>query len=292
MTSQQDQDYELGPPNGDSEEPADTSAGHAFWRRVGLSKDTEAEPGTESGEADDLADPESAEAKTDTVAEVGANADTDTDADTDADADTDTEAESAELDGDVIVADPDDVIVAEVIEEEPQRPLADDAAEEPVTPAPATAADQAAETAPSEGADTGPIPMTQAADTGLASAGTATDMGQQQVADVGQPDAAEAGPVAGRHASGTELGQEWRDIQAAFVDDPTGAVGMAAEATDAAMSSLVDSLRSRRDGLAAGLGDSSDHRDTEQLRGELRQYRMLCQNLAEIEQRLAQPQSA
>jgi hypothetical protein len=300
VTSQQDQDYELGPPNGDSEEPADTSAGHAFWRRVGLSKDTEAEPGTESGEADDLAEPEGAEAKTDTVAEVGTDAGTDTDADTDADADTDTEAESAELDGDVIVADPDDVIVAdpgdvivaEVIEEEPLQPLADDAAEAPVTPAPATAADQAAESGQSEAADTGPIPMPEAADTGLASAEPATDIGQPQVADTGQPDAAEAGPVAGRHASGAELGQEWRDIQAAFVDDPRGAVGMAAEATDAAMSSLIDSLRSRRDALTAGLGDPSDHRDTEQLRGELRQYRMLCQNLAEIEQRLARPQSA
>lgn len=290
MTSQQDQDYELGPPNGDSEEPADTSAGHAFWRRVGLSKDTEAEPGTQSEEADDVAEADDALATTDAEAEV------DTAADTGTAADTSTAAESADdragLDDDIIVADPDDIIVAEVIDEELRQPVADGAGQAPVATNTDSAAEQAAGTGQSDAADTGPIPVPEVADTGAVSAEPATDIDQPRAADIGQSEAADAGPIAGRHASGTELGQEWRDIQAAFVDDPRGAVGMAAEATDAAMSSLIDSLRSRRDALAAGLGDSSDHRDTEQLRGELRQYRMLCQNLAEIGQRLAQPQSA
>jgi hypothetical protein len=262
VTSQPDQDYELGTPNGDSEEPTETPAGHAFWRRVGLSKDTEAndtdaQPDTQSAEADDLAEPDEAEAMAETEAEA------------DTVKDTGTESESAdepdELDDDVIVAEPDDIVVAEVIDEEPLPPVATDPAETPFVPGQDTASEQTPEPGQPAAAGSGPIAMPQAAD---------------------------EGPMAGRHAAGTELGQEWHDIQAAFVDDPRGAVGMAAEATDAAMSSLIDSLRSRRDALAAGLGDSSDHRDTEQLRGELRQYRMLCQNLAEIEQRLAQPQSS
>jgi hypothetical protein len=89
------------------------------------------------------------------------------------------------------------------------------------------------------------------------------------------------------------LGPQWHDIQATFVDDPKGAVQMAAEATNTALAGLIDSLRARQDTLdgATGRATAGDQ-DTEQLRSELRQYRTLCQNLAEIGQRLADLQPA
>jgi hypothetical protein len=156
-----------------------------------------------------------------------------------------------------------------VIDEEPAKAVdATDPAE-----VPASASDPAA--VPASASDVAEAPADT--DTDLAEVPADTD----PATDFGQP-----------LATATELGQAWRDIQAAFVDDPRGAVGMAAEATDTAMNGLIDRLRSRRDTLSAGLAEASDHRDTEELRGELRRYRTLCQNLAEIEQRLASPQPA
>src|SRR4029077_9521664 len=45
---------------------------------------------------------------------------------------------------------------------------------------------------------------------------------------------------------GADLSQRWRDIQVSFVDDPRGAVRLAAEAADAAVAALVTSLHERQ----------------------------------------------
>lgn len=108
-------------------------------------------------------------------------------------------------------------------------------------------------------------------------------------ADTSRPTSGVTGPAPAGPGAGVGLSQQWRDIQATFVDDPRGAVRLAAETSDAALNSLIASLRSRQNALSAAAGDTGEHRDTEQLRGELRQYRVLCQNLAQIGQRLAQP---
>jgi hypothetical protein len=236
MTAQQDQENVISTPDGSIEETADTQAGHAFWRRAGVSGVAGAGPGGAEVEPDD-ADAES----DDTTAGARAMHPEPDEADAEAD---ETEAERAddraEPDDDIIVAEPDDIVVAEVIDEEPGQPS------------------RAAHPA--------------------------------QVGD--SPGAGIASPAPEQPAAGTELSQQWRDIQATFVDDPRDAVRLAAEAAEAAVNGVIDVLRSRREALGAAAGDSAEHRDTEQLRGELRQYRALCQNLEEIGRRLARRQPA
>ncbi len=85
----------------------------------------------------------------------------------------------------------------------------------------------------------------------------------------------------------THLSQEWRDIQAAFVDDPAGAVQLAADATSAALSTLIDRLRRRQYALTTGRSESSEP-DTEQLRAALREYRTLSENVDQIGRRLVE----
>ena len=76
-----------------------------------------------------------------------------------------------------------------------------------------------------------------------------------------------------------DLGEQWHDIQAMFVDDPRGSVQRAAAAADAAVSALAELLRERQAALFPAGGASAD---TEQLRETLRSYRVLCQNLADV----------
>ena len=85
-------------------------------------------------------------------------------------------------------------------------------------------------------------------------------------------------------------GQQWHDIQAMFVDDPRGSVQLAAQAADAAVNSLVESLRERQTGLwpGAGTADGPNPSDTEQLRETLRQYRMFCEAVRDLGGRLPQ----
>lgn len=103
----------------------------------------------------------------------------------------------------------------------------------------------------------------------------------------GTPPAAGLGPAVGDPGtpgapfSAEQLSQEWREIQASFVDDPRGAVQMAAEAAESAMTTLMTSLRERQ----ATLGPVAAQ-DTEQLRAALREYRKFCQGLAEAARRL------
>jgi hypothetical protein len=91
-------------------------------------------------------------------------------------------------------------------------------------------------------------------------------------------DAMNGGPV--------RLGPQWHDIQAMFVDDPRGSVELAAAAADAAVSALVEELQQRQSALAPTGGTSADRDSTEQLREALRGYRIFCEHLTEIGQRL------
>jgi hypothetical protein len=93
----------------------------------------------------------------------------------------------------------------------------------------------------------------------------------------------------GESARPAGLSQQWHDIQAMFVDDPRGSVDLAAAAADAAVSALVQRLQQRQSALVPAGSTSADPGGTEQLREALRSYRIFCQSLTEIGQRLAQP---
>ena len=90
-----------------------------------------------------------------------------------------------------------------------------------------------------------------------------------------------------------QLSEEWHDIQADFVDDPSGAVQRAAQAADAAVDALTASLQEYRDSLGQSSdGDAAGTPDTEQLRTALRGYRIFCQNVEEIGRQLPLAQTA
>ena len=100
------------------------------------------------------------------------------------------------------------------------------------------------------------------------------------------------------HAAGDEASvaasREWLDIQAMFVDDPSGAVRLAAAQADSAVSALVTALQEQQAALAqaggtSGDGSAADPAETEQLRSALRGYRSLCQSLAQIGPALSAP---
>lgn len=93
----------------------------------------------------------------------------------------------------------------------------------------------------------------------------------------------------GDSARPADLSQQWHDIQAMFVDDPRGSVDLAAAAADVAVSALVQTLQQRQSALAPAGSTSADPGGTEQLREALRSYRIFCQSLTEIGQRLTQP---
>lgn len=149
-----------------------------------------------------------------------------------------------------------DVIVAEVIDAEPGHLPADEDEDEPGDPIAAQAV------AP----EAGPATSGHA----LAPAATGT-------ADMPLPGGYGTGPSFASH--------EWREIQATFVDDPHGAVQMAATAADTALTALVTGLRERHASL-----DPTATQDTEQLRAALQQYRRFCQAISEVGRQL--PQSA
>jgi hypothetical protein len=81
------------------------------------------------------------------------------------------------------------------------------------------------------------------------------------------------------------LTQQWHDIQAMFVDDPQGSVQRAAQAADAAVTALSETLRQRQTALAPA-GTSNDQRSTEQLRQALREYRVFCERVAGLADQL------
>ena len=99
---------------------------------------------------------------------------------------------------------------------------------------------------------------------------------------------ATTGEVSTKHG-GAGLSQRWRDIQVSFVDDPRGAVRLAAEAADAAVAALVTSLHERQSAVLSAASDADDAQDTEQLRTALQGYRMFCQNIEQLGHQLPEP---
>ncbi|MCC5580342.1 hypothetical protein IMZ11_32460 [Microtetraspora sp. AC03309] len=71
-----------------------------------------------------------------------------------------------------------------------------------------------------------------------------------------------------------DMDQRWRDIKAAFVDDPRGSV----EQADALVEEAVSAVDDRRRSLADRWRDP-DTKDTEELRLALREYRTLLTRL-------------
>lgn len=142
-----------------------------------------------------------------------------------------------------------------------------------------------------EDADTGAGARNDLAGESLATAGLAGEnVAEGDLADSPQRDASltdgRTGDANGRPA---DLGQQWHDIKAMFVDDPRGSVELAAAAADAAVSALVETLHQRQSTLARTGNASVDPGGTEQLREALRSYRIFCQSLTDAGQRLAQP---
>ena len=116
------------------------------------------------------------------------------------------------------------------------------------------------------------------------------DVAEGDLTDSPQADAhLTDGRTGDANGSPADLGQQWHDIQAMFVDDPRGSVELAAAAADAAVSALVETLHHRQSTLARTGHASADPGGTEQLREALRSYRIFCQNLTDVGQRLAQP---
>jgi hypothetical protein len=124
-------------------------------------------------------------------------------------------------------------------------------------------------------------------------AGTTGLTGTQSDAYTADDFQSEADPADSRivadRALSVDLGQQWHDIQAMFVDDPRGSVELAAAAAESAVSALMEMLHQRQSALAPAGTSSADPGGTEQLREALRSYRIFCQSLTEIGQRLAQP---
>jgi len=87
--------------------------------------------------------------------------------------------------------------------------------------------------------------------------------------------------------SDQRMSQQWHDIQAGFVDDPRGAVRLAAQAADDALAALVTALRERQ----SALGSADATVDTEVLRSTLREYRQFCEGIDQVERQLPQPVS-
>ena len=100
-----------------------------------------------------------------------------------------------------------------------------------------------------------------------------------------QPDVPEA---TARRDNG-DVGPEWHDIQAMFVDDPRGSVELAAAAAGAAVDALIATLHERQSALAPAPGGADDSGETEHLREALRSYRIFCQNVANLGQQLTEP---
>jgi hypothetical protein len=121
------------------------------------------------------------------------------------------------------------------------------------------------------------------------------DADSVDAADGSPPAPASAVPVSAAQADSrphdgmADLGPQWHDIQASFVDDPRAAVDMAARAADAAVTALISAVRELQSAL---LPASDGEPDTEQLRVMLRGYRSFCQGIAEAERRLPEQPTA
>jgi hypothetical protein len=86
-----------------------------------------------------------------------------------------------------------------------------------------------------------------------------------------------------------DIGRQWHDIQALFVDDPRGSVRKAAAAADAAVDQLVATLHQRKAALVPSDETPRQPGETEQLREALRSYRIFCQHVADVGHQLSEP---
>lgn len=112
--------------------------------------------------------------------------------------------------------------------------------------------------------------------------GLAGPSGQQDVAPT-------AGDTAAPTAAARDISQRWREIQAMFVDDPRGAVELAAAAANDAVSSLVSVIQQRQESLHRAGDQGSGGDTTEQLRSALQDYRALFQSLEDFAGQLSAP---
>lgn len=177
-------------------------------------------------------------------------------------------------DGDL--AEPDAVVVEEVVVAEAE-PAGDVTDGEPVTAGSATSGPPGAGGTPP---GTGPAEAVQAEPVPVDTAGGASVAGTGAV-----PEAAGPGmPVNADVPADTQLGSDpeqlherWTAIQATFVDDPRGSVTSAADLLTEVISTFVTSVQERETGLR-GEWDRDDV-DTEGLRNALRGYRALLDQL-------------
>jgi hypothetical protein len=277
-----DQDYEVAEPAAVGSEDSESQRSRAgrFWRsqpdpvttadEPDLDDEAVAHDGPVAHDETGLDDTATLDNETGLEAETGLDNETGLEAETGLDNETGLEAETGETrPADETMADDDDVVVvAEVIETEPATTAGDRPGEPFAMPA---------------AADASPSDVDDAARNGMAAR---TSVPGQRLADESAQQAA-AGDVPAAATAQSFGSQEWREIQATFVDDPHGAVQMAASAADSALNALVTGLRERQSSLSA-VGSQ----DTEQLRAALQEYRRFCQSISEIGRQLPEPVAA
>lgn len=84
-------------------------------------------------------------------------------------------------------------------------------------------------------------------------------------------------------ATGTAAGgaDQWSEIKAMFVDDPSASVRLASGLVERAIEGLMTSVRQRQDSLALSWQDG-DATGTEELRNALRGYRGLFEEIGQL----------
>lgn len=193
---------------------------------------------------------------------------------------------TSEADSSQPAQDPDLIIVAGEVVDEDADP---DATDTETGPEDDLTGSDLAQSDPDEYATTGSPDLVDAEATGTTALTGATQPDPYLAGDFqNETDLSDNGRIED-NVRPAELGQQWHDIQAMFVDDPRGSVELAAAAADSAVSALMETLHQRQSALAPAGTSSADPGGTEQLRAALRSYRIFCQSLTEIGQSLTQP---
>jgi hypothetical protein len=86
-------------------------------------------------------------------------------------------------------------------------------------------------------------------------------------------------PEPGLAAEAVQHSQQWHAIQAMFVDDPGGAVRLAAEAAETAVRAVVSALDREQTWMHKPDDVQGDAPDTEQLRTTLREFRAFSERM-------------
>ncbi len=95
----------------------------------------------------------------------------------------------------------------------------------------------------------------------------------------------EAAGYAGPPASNGMGAEQWREVKAMFVDDPSGSVRAASGLVEKAVEELMASVRERQESLASSW-QAGDAAGTEELRNALRGYRGLFDELDQMSRQL------